>query len=358
MTEASPTKGPSRTLRLRSALLGALLALLASLAATGQETQERWAESRYWLRLRHIVIAHSAGPRLRSSRSYEAARRFALSLGERLNPKNFAILARISNDSPLRKDAGLLAPALRIEDLPGEFSKALSTLEIGELTGPLEDADGFHYFYREPCPQLAASQILIGYKGAARAPASIQRSRQEALEKAQKLLDELRAGASFEELARREGDGVEAAEGGALGLLPRELIDPTVGAALAALRPGELGAKLCESPFGFHILRREPIVLWRCEQAVFGFDRFWAWSEGQAHEALVYARDAIERGRAGHADWTYFSQSIPIVRLIPASGPQATPALREALRELSPGDFVRLPVEGPFGYYVLRRLAD
>lgn len=76
--------------------------------------------------------------------------------------------------------------------------------------------------------------------------------------KAQQLLDQLKAGASFEDLARQNsGDPGSAARGGDLGWFSSGRMVPEFEAAVTKLQtPGEL-SPLVKSQFGFHIIRLE-----------------------------------------------------------------------------------------------------
>ena len=72
--------------------------------------------------------------------------------------------------------------------------------------------------------------------------------------KAQSLLQQLRSGADFAQLARvHSGDPVSAAAGGDLGFFGRGRMMPEFEKAAFALKPGEL-SDLVVTPFGYHII--------------------------------------------------------------------------------------------------------
>lgn len=79
---------------------------------------------------------------------------------------------------------------------------------------------------------------------------------EEARAKAADLLEQLRAGADFEALAREHSeDPGSAARGGALGAIQRgQTVPPFEEAAFALTEVGQL-SELVESQFGFHIIR-------------------------------------------------------------------------------------------------------
>lgn len=110
-----------------------------------------------------------------------------------------------------------------------------------------------------PIGQLAASHILIEYAGAPRAEPNITRSREEALELASELARKAKAGEDFAELARTHSDGPTAQNGGNLGLFPVAQMIPAFSAACAKLEIGEVSEPV-ETEFGFHVIRRNPVI--------------------------------------------------------------------------------------------------
>lgn len=94
--------------------------------------------------------------------------------------------------------------------------------------------------------QTRARHILLGNKNP------------ESLQKAKELLAQLRAGASFEELAKiNSSDPGSAARGGDLGFFESGKMVPAFEEALNKLsKPGDLSEPV-ESQFGYHIIRLE-----------------------------------------------------------------------------------------------------
>lgn len=72
--------------------------------------------------------------------------------------------------------------------------------------------------------------------------------------RAQKVVDGLKAGEAFEELALKYSDGVNAARGGRLGLVRQGELHAPIEQALANLEAGETTGAI-ETPEGFHIIR-------------------------------------------------------------------------------------------------------
>ncbi len=78
-------------------------------------------------------------------------------------------------------------------------------------------------------------------------------------QQAQKAWQLLEEGASFDRVAREfSEDQVTRAEGGMLGMIRKSAFGLQVEEALASLAPGRY-SKPIRSPFGFHIVRREPV---------------------------------------------------------------------------------------------------
>jgi peptidyl-prolyl cis-trans isomerase SurA len=88
------------------------------------------------------------------------------------------------------------------------------------------------------------------------APAGNEEAHASKRAKAQGVLDELKRGADFDQMARRYSDGPEAGEGGELGwFTPGSLMAPLDRAAFA-LQDGQI-SDLIETPQGWHILKAE-----------------------------------------------------------------------------------------------------
>jgi len=107
----------------------------------------------------------------------------------------------------------------------------------------------------QPCPpgNIRASHILISYEGAPRTGAT--RSKAEAMALAEEIQAKLRAGESFEELARAYSDCPSAQKGGDLGFFAKgQMVKPFEEAAFGLEVGGVSG--IVETPFGYHIIKR------------------------------------------------------------------------------------------------------
>jgi peptidyl-prolyl cis-trans isomerase C/peptidyl-prolyl cis-trans isomerase SurA len=101
--------------------------------------------------------------------------------------------------------------------------------------------------------KVAASHILIGYKGAMRAKAD--RTKEEAKKIANELAARAKKGEDFAELAKKNSEGPSAVRGGQLNQFTRrQMVKPFSDAAFA-LKVGQVSDPV-ETPFGFHIIKR------------------------------------------------------------------------------------------------------
>jgi peptidyl-prolyl cis-trans isomerase C len=99
--------------------------------------------------------------------------------------------------------------------------------------------------------QVRARHILVGV--AAGDDAAV---RAEKRKKAEGLLEQLKGGADFAELAKTGSECPSAPEGGDLGFFERGRMAPAFEEAAFALKPGELSG-VVETEFGYHIIKLE-----------------------------------------------------------------------------------------------------
>ncbi len=102
--------------------------------------------------------------------------------------------------------------------------------------------------------EVDVSHILVAYSGANAAEASVRRTKEEALQRAQELKQQLENGASFEDLARTESDGPSAESAGSLGRIGRGELVPAFEDVAFAQQPGIISEPV-ETPFGYHLIR-------------------------------------------------------------------------------------------------------
>ena len=100
-------------------------------------------------------------------------------------------------------------------------------------------------------PEVKARHILLKL-----IPDAPENEQQEKREQLNKLLAEIKAGSSFEELAKNHSEDATSAEGGDLGWFkPGEMV-PAFESAAFALEAGQV-SEIVQSPFGLHLIKVE-----------------------------------------------------------------------------------------------------
>jgi parvulin-like peptidyl-prolyl isomerase len=104
--------------------------------------------------------------------------------------------------------------------------------------------------------EVAASHILISYKGADRADAKIKRGKQAAKKEAERIRNLiLNDGKDFADMAKQHSDGPSGPKGGDLGKFKFEVMAKPFSEAAFALEVGEV-SEVVETGFGFHVIKR------------------------------------------------------------------------------------------------------
>ena len=107
--------------------------------------------------------------------------------------------------------------------------------------------------------EVAASHILISYKGADRADSKISRTKTEAKKEAERIRGLiLNQDKDFAEMAKKYSDGPSGPKGGDLGSFKFEVMTKSFSQAAFALELDEV-SEVVETEFGFHIIKRTPL---------------------------------------------------------------------------------------------------
>ena len=143
------------------------------------------------------------------------------------------------------------------KDLPSSVADTLIALNVGEIHGPYRDGDYFKVskiMDKKANETVKASHILITYEGAQRANPEITRTKEEAEERAQELLEEAKKDdTQFTVLARENSDGPSAPRGGDLGYFQEGVMADAFNDFCFGNDVGEIG--LVETEFGFHVIK-------------------------------------------------------------------------------------------------------
>lgn len=107
-----------------------------------------------------------------------------------------------------------------------------------------------------PEPTVAASHVLIQYKGSLRAGPNITRTKEEAKKLAAEVQAKAKKGQDFAGLAKQYSDepGAKERAGGLGKFTRRTMVKPFADAAFA-LKPGDI-SEIVETDFGFHVIKR------------------------------------------------------------------------------------------------------
>ncbi len=142
---------------------------------------------------------------------------------------------------------------------PADLQAILLAMDIGtQKTVKLKDGTAIVYLggRTDGTEEMTASHILIQYKGSERAESTVTRTKEQAKALIEDIAKRLKAGASFDEIARKESDGPSKAKAGSLGVITRGMMVQPFEVAAFSLKQGQTSAAV-ETPFGFHIIRAD-----------------------------------------------------------------------------------------------------
>ena len=118
---------------------------------------------------------------------------------------------------------------------------------------------------------MAASHVLVAYAQAMKAGPEVTRTRDEALALANTVHAEaLAPGVDFSALAKKYSDDRTAGRGGSLGAFGPGKMVKSFDDAVASVETGQV-PPVVETPFGFHVIRRDPVNEVHCAQLMLGF---------------------------------------------------------------------------------------
>lgn len=213
--------------------------------------------------LSHILVAYkgasNADPAVARSKDEALARARQIIALARTKDGDYKKLARdYSDDKATGARGGLIGVVEGGKVIPA-LDAAGFALGVNQVSDPVETPFGFHILLREQIEEVAASHILLMYQGSMRCPPTVTRSKDEARKTADELLAKLNAGTKFEDLVAQFSDCPSKAQAGSLGIFGRGAMTPEFEKAAFALKDGEVSV-VVETPFGFHIIRRDSLA--------------------------------------------------------------------------------------------------
>lgn len=161
------------------------------------------------------------------------------------------ILAKELENDKLDKDPVIQAGIALAKD------RILSDIRLQHLDGQNEPKEEAVEKYARSLYQANLAKYALPAQTRAR-HILIEKATPENLQKAKELLVKIKAGESFEELAKAHSDDKgSGARGGDLGFFrPGQMVKPFEDAANALAKPGDVSEPI-ESPFGWHIIKLE-----------------------------------------------------------------------------------------------------
>lgn len=144
--------------------------------------------------------------------------------------------------------------AYKIGELPARLQSNVSNLSEGDVRGPYYDDGSYRLFKissieEDTIYSARASHILI------RADGEEADAKAAARQEAERILKEIQAGASFEEMARQHSDDPSASRGGDLGWFTQgRMVQPFEEAVFGTNNEG-LVNRIVETDYGFHIIK-------------------------------------------------------------------------------------------------------
>jgi peptidyl-prolyl cis-trans isomerase SurA len=139
--------------------------------------------------------------------------------------------------------------------------------------------------------RVAVRHVLVTYTGATSAPFGSMRTRTEARNKFERALGRIRGGEAYNDVASKMSDDPSRARGGFLGSGEAGTWVPEFEDVAFTLAEGQVSG-VVESPFGFHIIKREPLEEVHLRHLVVQFEGTWL-SDVEAPAASRSKSDAL-----------------------------------------------------------------
>jgi peptidyl-prolyl cis-trans isomerase NIMA-interacting 1 len=226
---------------------------------------------------------------------------------------------------------------------------------------------------KEALPELIEVRLLlVAYGGAVRAPETVSRKKEEALERARMISRMARSGDRLAELVRRYSDRPGASEDlGLFRLRPAQpgVFGAQVSEAAARLRIGEVGEPV-EGPEGFFVLERradppqgpQRIAARHILVSYKGAERGLPGATRSERDARVLAEQIARRAKEPGADWNALASQYTEEPGSKETGGdlgkfgrgQMVKAFENAAFALPVGGVSEV-VQSPFGFHVIQR---
>jgi peptidyl-prolyl cis-trans isomerase SurA len=203
--------------------------------------------------------ASHAGPHIVADKPQARERAQRLLALAKTGP-DFATLARQNSDAASSGRRGGMIGTYKIDKWPQihlPIRDTVFSLMVRQIADePVETPYGYVIVRRCPVERVHTRHILVRYKGANNAAATLARTREEAKKLAEQIRAEVTApGADFAKLAKERSEDNSARNGGDIGSPARGMLAPAFEDALFSLKPEEI-SPVIETEYGFHIIQR------------------------------------------------------------------------------------------------------
>lgn len=166
------------------------------------------------------------------------------------------VLVRMVNNALVEetaKEMGITVTDEDVAEVKAEMVAKFGTFEAVEA-GLIE-----HYGWKYSVYEKRVLRPLIAQNKIAEVIAADAPAREAVRAKAQAVLDQIKAGGNFEELAKQHGQDATAKDGGDLPDFKKGDMVPTFEAAAIALKKGQVSPELVETIYGYHIVRLDDV---------------------------------------------------------------------------------------------------
>jgi parvulin-like peptidyl-prolyl isomerase len=161
---------------------------------------------------------------------------------------DFVRLARRYSDSPDFRIRLLIKSGDHPENLGPVFR-----LKEDQVSDPIDTPKGYMIFKRVRLDLIRVRNILIAYQGAVGSAQS--RTKEEARDLAETILEKAKTGEDFANLAQVYSDSESAKKGGLIGEIARGMTVPAFDHAAFRLKVNEI-SEVTHTPGGFQIIQR------------------------------------------------------------------------------------------------------
>jgi NIMA-interacting peptidyl-prolyl cis-trans isomerase 1 len=135
------------------------------------------------------------------------------------------------------------------------FEDAVRALSAGGISPVVETPFGFHVIQRDALLEVHVKHLIVSYVGAARTPAGVTRTKEQAKARVEEAKAKVAAGEPWEDVVEAYSDGPLKENGGDMGWFTRGQLAPVLDTAAMDLDIGA-ASDVIESEAGFHIVFR------------------------------------------------------------------------------------------------------